>query len=431
MGYKVFSDFFQGLPHVADNNLPCQDCASARWIPEKNEYIAALSDGHGSWKYFRSDRGSRFAVETMMEKLEEFASSHAGLPEDEELDRLCSAIVDSWEEKVSNDFESDPVCDSELVRFPSEEAKNEIDRFEAYGATLQGALMTENYLLLLQIGDGRIVVLHEDGKIDQPVPWDEDCKENYTTSLCNSESRTLFRKKVIPSTSEHVAAVFLTSDGLEDIQPSLIALNAFFSSVALDYSQDPEAYDVRYLLESNNQKDDVSIAAIIDVDAVKKNEEKYRFLQMQDFTDYDKLEYYIQDKIRSKKIGIENAKRRIEELEKQAEPFENRPVKVLPEAKDLFFSIVASFHKIKAKLDDKTEVDRIEKDLEQLGAPQGRELEIQNELQEFRKRLKERTEALASLEAELDSVREKKEHQQKMFDNLGNETSSDDGEIEF
>lgn len=49
----------------------CQDYAQLL-IPNDDVFILALSDGHGSPKYFRSDVGSKFAVETAIEALTEF-----------------------------------------------------------------------------------------------------------------------------------------------------------------------------------------------------------------------------------------------------------------------------------------------------------------------------------------------------------------------
>ena len=438
MKYRVFSDFRQGLPHKGDHELPCQDYAAVKSDSDSNIYIAALSDGHGSWKHFRSDRGSKFAVEIMINMLERFAKTNAERPDQSAIDGLCASVVDTWLDRIALDYADNPVSDDELVRFPSEEAKKDIDKISAYGATLQGALMTENYLLLLQLGDGRMVVLHENGKVDQPVPWDKSCVGNITTSLCNDDSKFLFRSLVIETAVEHIAAVFLTSDGLEDIQPSLAALNAFFSNVALEYSSDPEYYDSSYLLESNNQKDDVSVAAIIDSEAVMKNESKYRDLQLLDYTDYEELAYYLQGRIKSKKAGIESAKNRIDMLEKRLGTFATEPAKVVSEAKGFLTNIAMGVRKLKAKIESNGESDKyeeinsVEENLNRLGAPKDLELDVLAEIEDFRGRLRERQEALAELERELQAVGEKEKRQELMLQKLENGLISDEeGEIEF
>ena len=40
--------------------------------------VLAISDGHGSEKYFRSDQGAKFAVTLAVEELTQFAQTFAG-----------------------------------------------------------------------------------------------------------------------------------------------------------------------------------------------------------------------------------------------------------------------------------------------------------------------------------------------------------------
>ena len=71
MNTQVLSLQRQGASHIK-KGLVCQDNAGSRQLDD-GTILLALSDGHGSRPHFRSDRGSRIAVETALEVLEEFA----------------------------------------------------------------------------------------------------------------------------------------------------------------------------------------------------------------------------------------------------------------------------------------------------------------------------------------------------------------------
>jgi hypothetical protein len=88
----------------------------------------------------------------------------------------------------------------------------------AYGTTLIAALMIDDLLLLLQQGDGRCVLLHEDGSADEPIPWDPRCHENVTTSISDTDAAESVRHAVVRLYDQEprVVACLLGSDGVED-----------------------------------------------------------------------------------------------------------------------------------------------------------------------------------------------------------------------
>ena len=67
--FDGFSHSVRGASHET-SGLVCQDYSAY----EVNEYysVAAIADGHGSKKYFRSHLGSQFAVEAAFETLRHF-----------------------------------------------------------------------------------------------------------------------------------------------------------------------------------------------------------------------------------------------------------------------------------------------------------------------------------------------------------------------
>lgn len=64
----------------------------------------------------------------------------------------------------------------------------------AYGSTLIAAAVCEKYRFGIHIGDGRFTILDKDGAFSQPVPWDDRCFLNVTTSICDDDASDRARK---------------------------------------------------------------------------------------------------------------------------------------------------------------------------------------------------------------------------------------------
>ena len=126
-------------------------------------------------------------------------------------------------------------------------------------------MSTANYWLSIQIGDGKSIAAYRDGVFVEPVPADENCLGNRSTSLCNSNAKESFRhyySKVKP------IAVFVSSDGVEESFDQAGLYN-FFYSVA--YWLKEEGFDtakakVEGLLpqiSEGGSGDDVSVAIMV------------------------------------------------------------------------------------------------------------------------------------------------------------------------
>jgi hypothetical protein len=74
------TDKFQGFTVTSlsdshkEKNLPCQD--SVAHLEGQGLAVAAVAEGQGGLPYFRSDVGSRLAVEVAMEKLSDALATH-------------------------------------------------------------------------------------------------------------------------------------------------------------------------------------------------------------------------------------------------------------------------------------------------------------------------------------------------------------------
>ncbi len=83
----------------------------------------------------------------------------------------------------------------------------------AYGATMLAVLLAGSFGIYLQLGDGDILAVSDDGEVIRPLPGDERLLGNETTSLCRREAIGDFRIKVEEFSGLRPALVLLATDG--------------------------------------------------------------------------------------------------------------------------------------------------------------------------------------------------------------------------
>ena len=244
----IFKSTVIGASHKACGK-ECQDYSLVWQNRSGSVRIAAVSDGHGGDAYYNSALGASLACKIAVETLKELASSFSRLrPDDEDSTArsLCSSILARWNESV--------------------DALRGSDEIISFGCTLIAYMQTRNYWIGIQIGDGKFVTLDNRGEWSQPIPWDDSCILNFTTSICDINALDKFRYKVgrkLP------AAVFLTTDGIDTTFEDGELLYNFHSHILETacneglkkiYSELPE---VLSHFSEVGSKDDMSIAAII------------------------------------------------------------------------------------------------------------------------------------------------------------------------
>ena len=228
-GTVAFNKTVIGHKHVI-KNIPCEDSSNS-YSDEFGLYdIAIVADGHGDPSCFRSKNGSKLAVDTAMLCLREFAccwcrelgSFRSSMQSQREraamIKALTDTIISKWYEAIHKDLSDAPLTEEELLSAGSmAEAYRRGERVEhIYGTTLMAALRIVNYLILIHQGDGRCDVFYADGTVDQPIPWDDRCQENVTTSMCDEDVAVSIRNCVIDLSEQAVVACYLGSDGIED-----------------------------------------------------------------------------------------------------------------------------------------------------------------------------------------------------------------------
>ena len=118
----------------------------------------------------------------------------------------------------------------------------------------------------IHIGDGKCVELCADGSISEPIPWDDACEQNITTSICDSDAIDEFRYVV---QKDSPAAIFIGSDGIDDSYPSELELHELYRSIFLIFAEhggevgSSEVRDYLPKITRRGSGDDVSIACLV------------------------------------------------------------------------------------------------------------------------------------------------------------------------
>lgn len=278
--WLAFHCSHQGASHKKVGKV-CQDAA---FSSSGDKYLMAIvCDGHGSANYFRSDRGAKLAVQTAQKALKGFMDRFLH-PEANELEQLlqqrdkfmrqlATNMVYNWRKEVEKDFRKHPFTLQELASVDEKYRK----RYEsgsgtyfvkAYGTTLIAMLVFPGHFWLgLHIGDGKCVACYEEETWNQPIPWDEACFLNVTTSLCDEKAVDKFRYCL--HTDHFPIALFVGSDGVDDSFASDEALYGFYQEVLQTFQEKDEKQareeidNFLPVLSEKGSGDDISISGII------------------------------------------------------------------------------------------------------------------------------------------------------------------------
>lgn len=217
--WHVYSASARGALHDTAG-LPNQDSTYylAPSAPGGGSLCAAVADGHGDQRHFRSSRGSQLATSIACTVAMRHASEIGGLNQAAVVEEfagtaIVAEVVDRWNEAVLDDLSQFP-----LTRPESTAMTEGGGATVPYGSTLLLAVISGTWLVLLQIGDGDILIIGSDGKTVVPVPGDPLLDGRITTSLCSSSAVHLFRSAVVDLERTDVVAVVLASDGFGNAQ---------------------------------------------------------------------------------------------------------------------------------------------------------------------------------------------------------------------
>ena len=213
-GWRTATATERGAAHRAAG-IPNQDAVAT--IPLANGgMVAAVADGHGHSRHFRSARGAQLAVSIACQAARDLAT-RPGWPgpgqEEEELRRaLAPGIVARWRDAVLADVAAEPFTG------PENAVRRGDDATIPYGTTLLLAIGQGQRLLLAQIGDGDIVGIGPAGTALRPVPGDPMLDGRRTTSLCSPRAAGSFRVAAASLAGTPLLGVLLATDGYGNAQ---------------------------------------------------------------------------------------------------------------------------------------------------------------------------------------------------------------------
>lgn len=270
--YYSFARTSIGFSHISSHK-PCQDYSAT--FENDAASVIVVSDGHGSSNFTRSERGSRFACDVAIDAVNEFLQTlnfknlENEFLRDDIVTQLCKYILLRWNLLVDEDATSHPFTEEEVEKVTDKYKQRYVNGQaveHAYGCTLILVVITRDFCLAIRNGDGQCVAVNREGCFSTPIPWNDNCEFNVTTSLCDSEAIGDFRyyySKELP------AAIFVGSDGVDDSYTSLDELYNLYRNIclsALNDGPDAAAVQVEHLLPEITRRgstDDVSIAGLI------------------------------------------------------------------------------------------------------------------------------------------------------------------------
>lgn len=313
MNAKSFNLTAQGASHIKKNK-ECQDASLS--YQDENCAIAVVCDGHGGDDYVRSAIGSKFASAIAKKNIQKFLlgmdKERFFLNPDKQLKILEASIISHWNESVSDYHSKHPFDEAELIVVSEKAKKRYLEDgkiWSAYGTTLIAVAMNEDYWFAIHIGDGKCVAINHAGEFKQPIPWDPKCFLNATTSICDSDAIDNFRHFY---SDKLPAAVFVGSDGIDDCfnnneQLYNLYKTVLYSFATTDFKEACEGLaDYLPRLSAKGSGDDVSIAALLDMDSIS---------ELSIVKDYDKIKEKakLEENARKEAEKNEAEKRRVEE----------------------------------------------------------------------------------------------------------------------
>lgn len=296
----------QGESHIVSGKV-CQDYSLSE-ISEDGFAMAIVCDGHGGKRYFRSDIGARIAAEVAKRNVATFIREGgkellSGLPfsrhtsistqignqdfgkqtaPEKAFRQLFGSIIYEWNQEVFAHAQSKPITEEEKAGLEArwiDEFNNGQSLEKVYGCTLILYVQTPEIWFAFQIGDGKCFSFDSDGQWSEPIPWDERCFLNKTTSICDSSAIDEFRY-CFEGDGKFPIAVILGSDGIDDSFGAeenqanfYIQILKFLAKSGIEATENEIKTTLPQLSKIGSQ-DDMSIAMAFNLEDVQSAYEK-------------------------------------------------------------------------------------------------------------------------------------------------------------
>lgn len=213
--WQVITASARGSAHRA-SGTPNQDAVASQAAPGGG--VAAIADGHGHIRHFRSADGAALAVDIACRVGAQAVAKLAANAGDEEAalagQEMAEAALAGWRSAVAGHLGARPYTKEE--QFVLSLAAD--TPLIPYGATLLVAVVSGRWLVCAQIGDGDMLAVRPDGSSFSPVAGDDRLDGRRTTSLCQPDALASFRTGAHDLREVPLAALLLATDGYGNAQ---------------------------------------------------------------------------------------------------------------------------------------------------------------------------------------------------------------------
>ena len=222
--YYVFNKSSIGYSHIL-NKKPCQDFSSSYSDPYKT--IITCSDGHGGEVYIRSHIGANIASSAVINVFSRISLRELRRTNKEELERMIKInVLCEYNRMVESSLVKDKLKRSEVAHLDEDQIfllKDNPSR--AFGTTLTGAMVYENKLVLVGIGDSEVLLIRK-GEMIKAFDDEDEPVANITHSMCQDDAFTHLNVKILDW--RDYDGVILCTDGLSSPYQSYTNLNNSF-----------------------------------------------------------------------------------------------------------------------------------------------------------------------------------------------------------
>jgi serine/threonine protein phosphatase PrpC len=284
--WLVYSKSVTGASHSL-TGYSNQDSIQWKQSRDSETIVMSVADGHGSDIHFRSKIGSLIAVKTAVATL--FRLFHNQPIEIDNVSQIKDIVrysvprllVHNWVDEVQRHVQKHPFSNNEIDLILEKKGPFMLEKIInnpkiAYGSTLLTAVITKNYFIFFQLGDGDILIVDNNRNIRNMSSnnyFGSDTKSSiesiiHTESLCMDNSWLEFKTGIFDFYALKPKLILLSTDGY---------CNSFnnesgFLKIGLDYLDFIEECGYSYLsknlydiLRQTSQKgsgDDITLGLI-------------------------------------------------------------------------------------------------------------------------------------------------------------------------
>lgn len=251
-----------------ERGMACEDAVGVWCDARHGKYVGVVADGHGDPTCVRSAKGAQLAVDVAIECLRDFTGENDARV----LAGLAKRMVKEWKHRVFSDLQERPIEQDELGNMSRDsiELWRRSHPAHLYGSTIVAVLLTSEYCAFFQQGDGLCALVCNDGTITYPMPADDKCVGNLTTSLSDDDAEDCIRFCRIALSENQVMGLFVATDGVDKSYVAREHLDAFFREIivgAQHLREEALCVSITEMLADVSKfgsRDDASLACVID-----------------------------------------------------------------------------------------------------------------------------------------------------------------------